>query len=209
MENEQPKIKICGLTRPEDIEMVNSLLPDYVGFVFYPKSKRYVTDAQAKELSNDIDKRIQVVGVFVDEDMDHIEKLVREGTVGLVQLHGSEDEEYIRTLRTRIGVPIIKAFVIKDGTPLTPIETSSADEVLLDAGKGSGKTFDWTNLAGLKRRFILAGGLTGVNIQTVLDHISPYAVDVSSGVEFDGTKNAMKMKDFVAAVRNERTYDEE
>ena len=209
MKNEQPKIKICGLTRPEDIEMVNSLLPDYVGFVFYPKSKRYVTDAQAKELSKSLDKQIRVVGVFVDENMDHIETLVKDGIIGIVQLHGSEDEEYIRALRNRIQVPIIKAFVIKEGTSLASIENSSADEVLLDAGKGSGKTFDWTKLAGLKRRFILAGGLTGVNIQTVLDQISPYAVDVSSGVEFDGTKNAMKMKDFVAAVRNERTYDEE
>ena len=196
------KIKICGLTRLEDIEAANALLPDYIGFVFWERSKRNVTKEQAKELKSRLDSRIKAVGVFVDAEIDFIADLVSCGIIDVAQLHGSEDEDYISQLRERIGgAEIIKAFNINKIESFDEAEKSSADHIMIDSGKGSGITFDWSKLERLKRPYFLAGGLSTENISEVLASIKPFAVDVSSGVETDGLKDSTKMKRFVESVR--------
>ena len=197
------KIKICGLTRLEDIEAANALLPDYIGFVFWERSKRNVTKEQAKELKSSLDSRIKAVGVFVDAEIDFIADLVSCGIIDVAQLHGSEDEEYILQLRERLGgAEIIKAFNINKIESFDEAEKSSADHIMIDSGKGSGIAFDWSKLERLKRPYFLAGGLSTENISEVLASIKPFAVDVSSGVETDGFKDRAKMKRFVESVRS-------
>ena len=194
MNNQSTLIKICGLSRPEDIEVVNELLPDFIGFVFYEKSKRNVTKDVAKSLKEKLDSRIPAVGVFVDADPEFVISL-------LAQLHGSEDEEYIQTIKTRTGRKVIKAFVVKGDQSLEEAEKSSADYLLLDSGMGTGSTFDWSRLDKVKRPYFLAGGLGPGNIDKALSEIKPYAVDVSSGVETDGVKDSEKIREFVRRVR--------
>ena len=197
------KIKICGLTRLEDIEAANALLPDYIGFVFWERSKRNVSKEQAKELKSRLDSRIKAVGVFVDAEIDFIADLVSCGIIDVAQLHGSEDEDYISQLRGRIGgAEIIKAFNINKIESFDEAEKSSADHIMIDSGKGSGIAFDWSKLERLKRPYFLAGGLSAENISEVLASIKPFAVDVSSGVETDGLKDRAKMKRFVESVRS-------
>ncbi len=197
------KIKICGLTRLEDIEVANALLPDYIGFVFWERSKRNVTKEQAKELKSRLDSRIKAVGVFVDAEIDFIADFVSCGIIDVAQLHGSEDEDYILQLRERLGgAEIIKAFNINKVESFDEVEKSSADHIMIDSGKGSGITFDWSKLERLERPYFLAGGLSAENISDVLASIKPFAVDVSSGVETDGLKDASKMKRFVESVRS-------
>lgn len=197
------KIKICGLSRIEDISVANQLLPDFIGFVFWDKSKRNVTKEQAADLKRYLDKKIRAVGVFVDADIDFIADFVSCGIIDVAQLHGSEDEDYISQLRKRIGgAEIIKAFNINKIESFDEAEKSSADHIMIDSGKGSGITFDWSKLERLKRPYFLAGGLSAENISEVLASIKPFAVDVSSGVETDGLKDASKMKRFVESVRS-------
>ena len=201
MNNQSTLIKICGLFRLEDIEAVNELLPDFIGFVFYEKSKRNVTKDVAKSLKEKLDSRIPAVGVFVDADPEFVISLLEEGIIDIAQLHGSEDEEYIQTIKTRTGRKVIKAFVVKGDQSLEEAEKSSADYLLLDSGMGTGSTFDWSRLDKVKRPYFLAGGLGPGNIDKALSEIKPYAVDVSSGVETDGVKDSEKIREFVRRVR--------
>jgi phosphoribosylanthranilate isomerase len=195
-------IKICGLSRLEDIDVVNELLPDFIGFVFYEKSKRNVTKDVAKSLKEKLDSRIPAVGVFVDADPEFVISLLEEGIIDIAQLHGSEDEEYIQTIKTRTGRNVIKAFVVKDDQSLEEAEKSSADYLLLDSGMGTGSTFDWSRLDKVTRPYFLAGGLGPENIDKALSEIKPYAVDVSSGVETDGVKDPAKIREFINRIRS-------
>lgn len=201
------KIKICGLTRLIDVDAVNALKPDYVGFVFAPTSKRRVTPDQAAELKRALDPAIKAVGVFVDETPENVAKLLDVGAIDLAQLHGSEDDVYIQELRQLTTKPIIKAFRVRSEQDVLDAEKSAADHILLDAGAGTGTTFDWSLLRAVCRPYFLAGGLNRDNIDAALE-LNPFAVDVSSGVETDGLKDQQKMAEFVAAVRNRRTYDD-
>jgi phosphoribosylanthranilate isomerase len=183
--------------------VANALLPDYIGFVFWERSKRNVSKEQAKELKSRLDSRIKAVGVFVDAEIDFIADLVSCGIIDVAQLHGSEDEDYILQLRERLGgAEIIKAFNINKIESFDEAEKSSVDYIMIDSGKGSGITFDWSKLERLERPYFLAGGLSAENISDVLASIKPFAVDVSSGVETDGLKDASKMKRFVESVRS-------
>ena len=137
------KIKLCGLSRIQDIETANTLKPDYIGFVFAAKSKRRVTQLQAAELKSKLNPETKAVGVFLDDDLDMVAGMMNLGIVDVVQLHGSEDEEYIKKLRVITDKPIIKAFVINTAEDVKRAEQSTADYILLDGGKGSGKVFDW------------------------------------------------------------------
>lgn len=110
------KIKLCGLTRQEDITAANVLEPDFVGFVFAPKSRRYVTAEQAKALRNHLLPSIQAVGVFVDEEPEQVAALLEAGIIDLAQLHGREDEGHLERLRALTGKPIIQAFQVKPQT---------------------------------------------------------------------------------------------
>ena len=199
---ENVKIKICGLTRTADIETVNMLLPDYIGFVFWEKSRRNLKEDAAAELKKQLDKRIKAVGVFVDEDSEKILSLVEKGIIDIIQLHGNEDEEYIDYLRQRTDAEIIKAFNVGIPGSLEKAEQSSADYIMLDPGKGDGNTFDWQMLGAMKRPYFLAGGLSPENVGEAIRLLKPYAVDVSSGVETDGLKDPEKMKAFTEKVRN-------
>ncbi len=197
------KIKLCGLSRDCDIETANKLKPDFIGFVFAAKSKRRVTHLQAAELKSKLDPEIKAVGVFLDDDLDMVASMLNLGIVDVVQLHGTEDEEYLAKLRTITDKPIIKAFVIRSEDDVKRAEESSADYVLLDGGKGEGKAFDWSLLKEIKRPFFLAGGLNTENVAAAVKSLRPFAVDVSTGVETDGVKDTEKMTAFVAEVRKE------
>ena len=199
------KIKLCGLSRTQDIEAANALKPDYIGFVFAKKSKRRVTHLQAAELKSKLNSDIKAVGVFLDDDLDMVASMMNLGIVDVVQLHGAEDEEYLQKLRKITEKPIIKAFVIRSLDDVKRAEQSSADYVLLDGGKGEGKAFDWSLLKEIKRPYFLAGGLSPENVAEAVKNLNPFAVDVSTGVETGGVKDSEKMTAFVAEVRKEET----
>ena len=196
------KIKLCGLSRIEDIQTANKLKPDYVGFVFAERSKRRVSPLKATELKSKLDPEVKAVGVFLDDNLDLVAAMLNLGIVDLVQLHGSEDEAYIEKVRSITNKPIIKAF-INSIDDVKAAESSTADYILLDGGKGSGKAFDWTLLKDIKRPYFLAGGLNPDNAADAVRKLKPYSVDVSTGIETDGLKDAEKMAAFVSAVRKE------
>ncbi len=187
------KIKFCGLKRIEDIKYANDLKPDFIGFVFAPKSKRFVDADTARELKNLLDTKIKAVGVFVDEDINVVTKLLKDGIIDIAQLHGSEDEEYIKSLRAICDKPIIKAFTIVSKDDIKKANESTADYILLDSGKGSGETFDWDLIKEVNRPYFLAGGLTLDNVENAVKTLHPFVVDVSSGIETDGFKDFDKM----------------
>lgn len=219
------KIKFCGLTRPHEIQAANKLLPDYIGFVFTRKSRRYICPDRALELRRMLDPKIRTVGVFTDENFEVISKMVRLGIISVVQLHGHETESYIHRLRRILlmnkqqismtisqqeellkamsTVEIIKAFSITSERDLEGVECCSADCILLDSpGGGTGKKFDWKLLRKIQRPYFLAGGLTSANVNEVVTKIRPYGVDVSSGIETEGHKDVEKMIKFVSAARD-------
>ena len=194
------KIKICGLKRREDIEYVNKYQPDYIGFVFAGK-KRKLTYNQAVDFKKYLASSIQVVGVFVNEDISFVKKLVREHVIDLVQLHGQEDQKYIQALKEKVDVPIIKAIQIKNEDSFN--EHYDVDYYLYDHGTGgTGESFDWSMLKEIDKPVFLAGGINLLNIDDALKK-NVYALDVSSGVETDGFKDEEKIKKIVRRVRNE------
>ena len=192
------KIKMCGLRRPEDIEAVNELKPEYIGLVFFPGSKRYVTPETAKALRAGLEPGIKAVGVFVDEEPEKVARLLEEGVIDIAQLHGHEDETYLAELRKKTDKPLIRAFRIRSEEDAQQAQASTAEQILLDAGAGDGKTFEVT------RPYFLAGGLNPENAGEAVKKLKPYAVDVSSGIETEGYKDINKMRAFVRAVREEQ-----
>ncbi len=197
------KIKICGLKRLEDIEIVNKYKPDYIGFVF-ADSKRKVSHELASELKDNLDSEIISVGVFVDAPQDEILELFSEGIIDAAQLHGSENEEYISELKEKANdrLMIINAVEMSEDVDLDCYENTQADFLLLDSGKGSGKTFDWRLIRkNLKKEFFLAGGLDVSNICQAIEEFNPYAVDLSSSLETDGFKDENKIKEIMEAIR--------
>lgn len=197
------RIKLCGLTRPCDIEAANRLKPDYIGFVFAKKSRRYVSPEQAEALKKQLSPEIRAVGVFVSEDPETVAGLLNRGIIDLAQLHGSEDEAYLTRLRDLTDRPLLQAFRIAGEEDLHRAESSSADGILLDAGAGDGAVFDWKLLKGWSRPYFLAGGLEPGNVREAIRTLQPWGVDVSSGIETDGKKDPEKMAAFVTAVREE------
>ncbi len=194
------KIKMCGLRRTEDIEFANRVKPDYIGYVFAEKSKRYIATEKAAELTKLLDGDIVPVGVFVDETMENVMAAVKMGAVKMVQLHGSESEDFVSELKSR-GIPVIKAFQVGAAEDIAAAERSCADMVLLDSGKGSGQTFDWSLIGSIKRPYLLAGGITAENAAQAIRQLRPFGVDASSCLETDGFKDIAKMKAFAQAVR--------
>ena len=195
------KIKFCGLSRICDAEAANELMPSYAGFVFAEGSRRMITPETAVLLRAALDPAIPAVGVFVDEDIRTIARLLNAGTIDLAQLHGHEDDIYIDSLRTLTDRPVIQAFRVKTSRDAAMAERSRADYILLDAGAGKGEVFDWSLVREIRRPFFLAGGLTPDNVEEAVAALHPFAVDVSSGIETDGVKDREKMRAFAAAVR--------
>lgn len=196
------RIKICGLSRMEDIDYVNEAQPDYCGFVIgVPASRRNVTVTQLARLRERLLEQICPVGVFVNAEPKLIAELLNGGLIDIAQLHGSEDETYIARLRDLTDKPLIKAFSVQNLSDLEMAEKSSADLVLLDHGKGgTGASFEWELLRHWKKRpYILAGGLDAGNIPEAVSEYHPYAVDLSSSVETGGKKDREKILAAVAA----------
>ena len=208
------KIKICGLSRREDIESVNMVSPDYIGFIMgFPKSHRNITIERAKTLRAGLKEEIQVVGVFVDAEISMIVDACAQKVIDVIQLHGREDIRYIERLKAvlasvEVQAKIIKAIQVKSKEDLTLIKEVPADMILLDAGMGDGKLFSQEQMDLLKsvnRDYFLAGGLNPENVSELLESLHPFGVDVSSGVETEKKKDRKKIRRFVQNVRN---YDE-
>lgn len=221
------KIKICGMRRSEDIEMANRYKPDYIGFVF-ADSPRKVSYEQAKELSELLSDAIVPVGVFVNEHMKLIVDLFKDGIIEMAQLHGDEDENYIKNLKaksleqTGSEIPVINAIEIRDtdddaddcddtedinyNKRLLEWRDSVSDYFILDSGKGSGKTFNWELVDSeiLSKPFFLAGGLNSENLSSAIEEFNPFAVDLSSSVETDGFKDEEKIKEIIEIIENYR-----
>jgi phosphoribosylanthranilate isomerase len=200
------KIKICGLSRDQDIEIVNELLPDYIGFVF-AESKRQISDETAAKRKARLHSTIQVAGVFVNEDRKRIIKLCEQNVIDIVQLHGDEDEEYIIELKKSIFNPIIKAVRMKGRESPLEADTMKCDYILLDTYKqaqygGSGERFDWSMIPSLTKPIFLAGGIHVGNVLEAIKQVSPYCIDVSSAVETQGVKDGGKIKEIIAMVRS-------
>ena len=196
------KIKICGLTRLEDIDIVNKYKPDYIGFVF-AESKRKVSNKIAKKLKDNLNSNIKSVGVFVNAPKEEILDLFNDGIIEIAQLHGTESEEYIIDLKesTNNELKIINAIEMSGDTDLIKYDSSNADYLLLDSGKGSGKTFDWSLIRkDLKKEFFLAGGLDSDNISEAIEEFDPYAVDLSSSLEVNGFKDKDKIKEIMEII---------
>lgn len=192
------------MTRLEDITYVNEAKPEYIGFVFWPKSKRAVGDEQAAELKKSLDPSIQAVGVFVNETPKRIIQLLKKQIIDLAQLHGEETEEQIERIRRETGKPVIKAVKIRTREDILAGIQTKADYLLLDSGMGSGETFDWNTIPQIEKPFFLAGGLYPGNVEEAVQNFHPYAVDVSSGVETDGKKDEAKIREFIRRVRDEQ-----
>lgn len=209
------RVKMCGLFRDEDISYANEVKPDYIGFVFYPKSHRYVSIEKAQSLKARLDPEIKAVGVFVDSDISFIKELVAKNIIDIVQLHGHEDSNYIHELRKSIDNPdisIIQAIVIKNEADILRLPQNdfmdnefSADYYLVDSGMGSGSSFNWDLLKEHNVKIFLAGGLNTENIAKALSTVKPFAVDVSSGIETDRIKDFDKMKKFISLVKENRS----
>lgn len=202
-----PKIKICGLKRFEDIEIVNEYKPDYIGFVFAGK-KRFVTPKTAYELKSRLLHEIKAVGVFVNAEPEFILKLVSDGIIDMIQLHGDENAEYICRLREKTDIPIIKAVRVRNVEDIyncerLPCEYMLFDTYTADSYGGSGLTFDWSIIPKLNKPFFLAGGLTSDNIADAIKiKPNPYCLDISSGVETNGLKDKLKIEKVIKNIRS-------
>lgn len=184
------QIKICGLMREQDTQVINEAKPDFAGFVF-AKSRRQLSLATALHFRELIDPTIPTAGVFVDEPLENMLHIFNSGAISIVQLHGHESEATVQTLKDA-GATVFQVF--KPNAPITP---TAADYVMLDSGNGSGITLDWSRVPQAPHPFILAGGLTPANVAEAISVVHPDVVDVSSGVETDGQKDPAKIRAIV------------
>ena len=190
------KIKICGITNLEDAKYCIKLGAAAIGFIFYKQSKRYVEPTIAKKIISELPPFISKVGVFVNEDEATVNNIAKDVKLNLVQLHGEELPDYI----SKINYPVIKSFRIDDKFDFSKLENYSNCSILLDAFHqteygGTGLNFDWTKIPfNLRKKIILAGGVSEENIELIYNDIHPYAVDISSSVEIGpGKKDHNKL----------------
>ena len=219
----KPKIKICGITNKEDALLAAKLGADFIGLIFYDKSKRFIDDTKAKEICDELKSKfpdLKKVGVFVDEKIEKIVEKVHLLGLDLVQLHGNESNNFIIKLRKNLAkTKIIKAIRVRNGTDLIgeiKNKIGNADYLLLDtfsndAYGGTGKSFDWNKLIDLKKgledieksfskKIFLSGGINSSNIAKALE-LSPFAIDISSGVESSqGKKDEKKLIELFANI---------
>jgi len=202
-------IKICGINRISDALLAEKLGASAVGFIFYQKSPRYIIPEKAEEISEKLGPFIARIGVFVDEDPSAVMKIVHTAHLTAVQLHGSENMDYIKELK---GIRIIKTFRVAHDFNCEKMNGYEVNAFLLDTCDkdgyygGTGKTFDWNKALECSKygKIILAGGLNPSNVEEAVKIVRPWAVDVSSGVEISpGIKDVDKMKDFFTAMKSE------
>ena len=206
--NSRIRIKICGITDPHEAAEIAALGVDALGFIFVKESPRYIEPELARRIIGSLPPFVDAVGVFMNEDPDHINDMVHYCKLTLVQLHGSEPAEYCETINSRI----IKAFRVKEGMKPTAFAPFSGlvSGFLLDTYRkgqagGTGETFDWEMVEGLgvPGPVVLAGGLGLDNIADAVNRVRPFAVDVNSGVEFKpGRKDLDKVRELVRLVRS-------
>ena len=208
------RVKVCGLTRPEDVAAVASAGAAYAGFVFFPKSPRNVTLAQARDLALLAPPGLAKVALTVDADDAFLDALLAEVPVDILQLHGHEPPDRVAAVRARFGLPVMKAVGVATDADLPALDDHAAvaDMLLVDAKApkgaalpgGNGLAFDWRLIAGRqwRRPWMLAGGLTPDNVAEALRLTGAQQVDVSSGVESaPGVKDAGRIAAFVQAAR--------
>lgn len=197
------RIKICGLSRPEDIACANDVRPDFVGFVFAPASRRCITPERAATLRAALAPGIDAVGVFVDQPPEFIASLLASRTIDWAQLHGHESPDYIARLRSLApSARLIQAFSVRTPDDIARAATSPADLVLLDHGAGgTGAAFDWRLAANFPRPYLLAGGITPANAADAIRAVRPWGLDASSSLETDRLKDPAKIRAFVSAIR--------
>lgn len=211
------KIKLCGMMKPCDIEYANRVKPDFVGFIF-ANTRRKISAAQAKQFREALDAEIPAVGVFVNEDISVITSLMQNGCIDLIQLHGEEDADYIRRLREVCDVPVIKAVKVQTVEQIRQAAALPVDYLLLDTYRkgvlgGTGEAFDWELLREAKaaagdaaegelfgKPYFLAGGLHAGNLREAAA-LGSYGLDISSGIETDGSKDFTKMVEVMELVR--------
>ena len=202
------RVKICGITRVEDLLAAVSSGADALGLVFYDKSPRYVSAQQAAQLAQAIPPFITAVGLFVNAGADFVRAMLHQVPLDLLQFHGDETPEFC----TQFGKPYIKAIRVKAGVDLLQCAARfhTAQGLLLDAHVegiegGTGRTFDWTLIPPLPLPVILSGGLQPGNVAAAIQQVRPYAVDVSSGVDSGGVEITKGIKDGakIAAFINE------
>lgn len=204
------RIKICGLTREEDVDTAVVAGADAIGFVFYPPSPRYVSPVRAAQLAARVPAFVTRVGLFVNATPDEVAAVLDVVPLELLQFHGDETGEACRDMGRRFGRPWIKAARVRPGLDLLEYAASftGAAGLLLDAYVdgygGGGQTFDWSLLpSSLPLPVVLSGGLHPGNVTEAVRAVKPWAVDVSSGVEAaKGIKDAEKIAGFIAGVRN-------
>lgn len=203
--------------KPCDIEYANRVKPDFAGFIF-ANTRRKISAAQAKQFREALDAEIPAVGVFVNEDISVITSLVQNGCIDLIQLHGEEDADYIRRLREVCDVPVIKAVKVQTVEQIRQAAALPVDYLLLDTYRkgvlgGTGEAFDWELLRAAKiaagdtaegalfgKPYFLAGGLHAGNLREAAS-LGSYGLDVSSGIETDGSKDFTKMVEVMELVR--------
>lgn len=196
------KIKICGLFRMEDVGLVNEALPDYIGFVF-ADSRRQVSRELAVAMKEQLDPRIQSVGVFVNPNLEEVLSLVRQGIIDLIQLHGSENSIFIHYLKKQTNVPVIKAIRVESAEDISRGQELPVDYLLLDNGSGgTGSSFDWSLIPDSGKPFFLAGGIHLGNLGEAMKTGRPFGLDMSSGAETDGVKDRDKIMELVRRVHN-------
>ena len=209
------RIKICGVTLPDDAARVVSAGADLMGLNFWPKSKRYVAPERAPMIASVARAMgpVQIVGLFVDAEPDEVAQIAAAVPLDVIQLHGDESPDDVGRIAAATTQPIWKAIAVSAARDLDRLEVWPTDAILLDAPTpqrgGAGKPFDW-NLAREARRryparkFVLAGGLDPSNVAAAIAQIAPWAVDVATGVEVaPGVKDPLKIAAFIAAVRSQ------
>ena len=213
---QRTRIKICGITRPEDLRAAVALGADALGFVFYPKSPRYVTPEQAAELCAALPPYVSAVALFVNATVDEVRAVAQQAPLALIQFHGDETAERCAELAAAVSRPFVRAFRVRPDTSpdelleyertyraASPWFSGLLLDTWVDAYGGAGKVFDWSLVPKeLAPRVVLSGGLNVQNATDAVVRVRPFAVDVSSGVEAQkGIKDARRSADFIAAVR--------
>lgn len=198
------KIKICGIKNENEAKIINECMPDIAGFVF-ASGKRQIDINKAKILKKIINPEIETAGIFVEQNEDEILKIYNEKVIDIIQLHGDYDERTIKNLKEKTNAKIIKVIRVKEG--FYKIETL-ADFILFDAYSkdkygGLNKTFDWNIKIISNVPYFVAGGINENNIVEMVKKLTPYGVDISSGVEVDGFKTKEKVFNIIKIIKEE------